>query len=566
MSFFSLNTPLMNKIDAATSENLIEEDWGLNMEICDMMYTEENGEANAAKQIKKRLQNRNPRIVILTLTVLETCVKNARPPPAGTFLYEISSPDFMHLLESKIESRSANNRNTEEETPAPVKEKIMALMAQWKGCSAFNADVNLQGFSTAYDNLKALGYDMPAPVVDDVPLVTPAAHHYGNSNNNSNGPGNDSATMYQGGYIVNNNNGGNYNQQQQQEVPFERITPLPEQVEKLKGEIAVVRTNLGMFMEALSQPEPEMDIVEPIHVTLREMHRRILFLVEEIQHEELMGILLQSVDSLNVAFERYQKVMTRINNSRSTAHVQQTTANGNSNFSAAYAGAAASNTINAGAADNNVSNYSSHHEQHDVEAVEVSLDQPAQEGGSALIDLGNYDMNGTTSSDRVTSQGELHSAAIAGNSASSAFSPAASGSSTRDGTAETTSAIERDLAGLDFGSPSVAAESTAGYSSKNSNTNPSSNNATGSAPSTGNAADDFEQFLSSRGLSDDAGSSAAIPPLAEPVYDNVAPTTAADTFSDPSTLNNQAATGKGNRGKRMVDRRDSGDDGMLGLN
>lgn len=65
--------------EQATDGSLPSENWGLNMEICDYINDGADGPKDAIKAIKKRLvQNagKNHTIVMYTLTVLETCVKN----------------------------------------------------------------------------------------------------------------------------------------------------------------------------------------------------------------------------------------------------------------------------------------------------------------------------------------------------------------------------------------------------------------------------------------------------------------------------------------------------------
>lgn len=52
------------------------ENWSLNIEICDLINETEDGPKDAIKAIKKRLSQRNFTVVMYTLTVLETCVKN----------------------------------------------------------------------------------------------------------------------------------------------------------------------------------------------------------------------------------------------------------------------------------------------------------------------------------------------------------------------------------------------------------------------------------------------------------------------------------------------------------
>lgn len=65
--------------EQATHETLPSEDWALNMEICDLVNDTEDGPKDAIKAIRKRLtQNagKNYTVVMYTLTILETCVKN----------------------------------------------------------------------------------------------------------------------------------------------------------------------------------------------------------------------------------------------------------------------------------------------------------------------------------------------------------------------------------------------------------------------------------------------------------------------------------------------------------
>ncbi|RVE75564.1 hypothetical protein OJAV_G00000150 [Oryzias javanicus] len=71
------STPVGQRIERATSGSLQVEDWGLNMEICDIINETDEGPKDAVKAIKKRIVgNKNFREIMLALTVLETCVKN----------------------------------------------------------------------------------------------------------------------------------------------------------------------------------------------------------------------------------------------------------------------------------------------------------------------------------------------------------------------------------------------------------------------------------------------------------------------------------------------------------
>lgn len=65
--------------EQATEGSLPSENWALNMEICDIVNSSADGPKDAIKAIRKRLTQsagRNYTVVMYTLTVLETCVKN----------------------------------------------------------------------------------------------------------------------------------------------------------------------------------------------------------------------------------------------------------------------------------------------------------------------------------------------------------------------------------------------------------------------------------------------------------------------------------------------------------
>lgn len=70
-------------IEQATDGALPSENWALNMEICDIINSSTDGPKDAIKAIRKRLTTsagKNYTVVMYTLTVLETCVKNCGKP------------------------------------------------------------------------------------------------------------------------------------------------------------------------------------------------------------------------------------------------------------------------------------------------------------------------------------------------------------------------------------------------------------------------------------------------------------------------------------------------------
>lgn len=63
-------------VEDATTENLEEPDWDMNLEICDMINQETINSVELIRGIKKRIMMKQPRIQYLALVLLETCVKN----------------------------------------------------------------------------------------------------------------------------------------------------------------------------------------------------------------------------------------------------------------------------------------------------------------------------------------------------------------------------------------------------------------------------------------------------------------------------------------------------------
>uniref|UniRef100_A0AC34FQA1 Signal transducing adapter molecule 1 n=1 Tax=Panagrolaimus sp. ES5 TaxID=591445 RepID=A0AC34FQA1_9BILA len=97
-SFGNQSSPFDEVVEKATAETLLEENWGLMMDISDKVSSEGQ---KACKQvilsIKKRLNNRDPHVVIYALSLLDCLWKNA-----GTeFRRSVSSKGFISELRDK---------------------------------------------------------------------------------------------------------------------------------------------------------------------------------------------------------------------------------------------------------------------------------------------------------------------------------------------------------------------------------------------------------------------------------------------------------------------------------
>lgn len=100
---FINNRAFVSITEQATDGSLPSENWALNMEICDIINSTADGPKDAIKAIRKRLTQsagKNYTIVMYTLTVLETCVKNC----SKAFHVLVCNKEFIGELVSFLNS------------------------------------------------------------------------------------------------------------------------------------------------------------------------------------------------------------------------------------------------------------------------------------------------------------------------------------------------------------------------------------------------------------------------------------------------------------------------------
>lgn len=135
------------------------------MEICDLVNETEDGPRDAVRAIKKRLQQnagKNYAVVLYTLTVLETCVKNC----GFKFHTLVCSKDFVQELVKLIGPKN--------DPPTAVQEKVLSLIQCW--ADAFGNKPELSGVVSVYQDLVAKGIEFPPTNLDTMaPIYTPKA-------------------------------------------------------------------------------------------------------------------------------------------------------------------------------------------------------------------------------------------------------------------------------------------------------------------------------------------------------------------------------------------------------
>ncbi|XP_073351379.1 target of Myb1 membrane trafficking protein isoform X3 [Pagrus major] len=249
------STPVGQLIESATGSSLPSEDWALNMEICDMINSAEEGPKDAVRAIKKRIVgNKNFKEVMLTLTVLETCVKNC----GYRFHILVTTRDFVE----GVLVRSIIPRNN---PPLVLHDRVLSIVQAW--ADAFRSSPDLTGVVSVYEDLRRKGLEFPMTELDGYSPVQAS-----------------------------------------------------QKIQKLKNELGVVRSNLTMMSDMMSQLDPvtvkqaDMELLEQLYTVCKEMQERIVKMVPRLSEEKLIEELLATNDEMNTAFTRYQRFERRIAN------------------------------------------------------------------------------------------------------------------------------------------------------------------------------------------------------------------------------------------------------------
>ncbi|RVE69484.1 hypothetical protein OJAV_G00078080 [Oryzias javanicus] len=289
------STPVGQCIEKATDGGLQNEDWTLNMEICDIINETDEGPKDAMRALKKRLSgNRNYREVMLGLTVLETCVKNC----GHRFHVQVANRDFIDGVLVKIISPKAN-------PPTIVQDKVLSLIQSW--ADAFRSSPDLTGVVHIYEELKRKGVEFPMADLDALsPIHTPQRGT----------PEIDPAMMK---YLA--PSASATTPKPTPPAPVATHTPAvpgpimatSEQIARLRSELDIVRGNIKVMSEMLTEMVPgqesasDRELLMELNRTCRAMQQRVVELISRVSNEEVTEELLHVNDDLNNIFLRYDR-------------------------------------------------------------------------------------------------------------------------------------------------------------------------------------------------------------------------------------------------------------------
>eukprot|EP00063_Salmo_salar_P011365 XP_013986200.1 PREDICTED: target of Myb protein 1-like isoform X1 [Salmo salar] len=240
------SSPVGQRIERATSAALHSEDWALNMEICDIINETDEGPKDAVKAIKKRIVgNKSFREIMLALTVLEACVKNC----GHRFHVLVASQDFVE----GVLVRAILPKNN---PPTTLHDRVLSLIQAW--ADAFRSSPSLGGVVCVYEDLRRRGLEFPMTDLDALsPIHTPLRSI----------PENDSSVTVPAPPPQSQTPRGpaapaasSPTQAALTAVPPQLsdgpISISPEQAQKLRVDLALVRGNLTVMTEMLNQLTP----------------------------------------------------------------------------------------------------------------------------------------------------------------------------------------------------------------------------------------------------------------------------------------------------------------------
>ncbi|XP_059386734.1 TOM1-like protein 2 isoform X2 [Carassius carassius] len=298
------STPVGQCIERATDGSLQSEDWALNMEICDLINETEDGPKDAIKAVKKRLNgNKNYREVMLTLTVLETCVKNC----GYRFHALVTTRDFIDGVLVKIISPKNN-------PPAIVQDKVLALVQAW--ADAFRSSPDLTGVVHVYEEMKRKGIEFPQSDLETLsPIHTPQQLQSAPEMDQQkyNAPVQPKPQLHPASAPPFTAPVTHTSPQMPNLHISGPINPSPEQICKLRSELDIVRGNTKVMSEMLTEMVPgqedpsDHELLQELNRTCRAMQQRIVELISRVSNEEVTEELLHVNDDLNNIFLRYER-------------------------------------------------------------------------------------------------------------------------------------------------------------------------------------------------------------------------------------------------------------------
>ncbi|KAM8824300.1 target of Myb1 membrane trafficking protein isoform 5-T5 [Synchiropus picturatus] len=261
------STAVGQRIERATGASLPSEDWALNMEICDMINSLEEGPRDAVKAIRKRIVgNKNFKEVMLALTVLETCVKNC----GYRFHILVTTRDFIE----GVLVRSIIPRNN---PPLVLHDRVLSIIQAW--ADAFRSSPDLTGVVSVYEDLRRKGLEFPMTELDGYsPVPAP-----------------------------------------------KKVNTLKSELGVVRSNLTTMSDMMSQ-LDPVTVKQADMELLE-LYTVCKDMQDRIVKIVPRLSEEKLIEELLATNDEMNTAFSRYHRFERRLTNGQNSTEKSHTYVN-----------------------------------------------------------------------------------------------------------------------------------------------------------------------------------------------------------------------------------------------
>lgn len=292
MSWFSSKSETDKQVEQATNELLLGPDWGKNVEIWDLINQNQANCKDAYKTILKRLSHKNPKVVLLVLELLESCMKNCGKP----FHILVNSKDLMSQMEKIAKTGSLE-----------AQEKSLELIQAWAK-SFERMSLNLPLYQATYMKLLTAGMKFPPYNPEAAPpIFTPQVFIPVDT-----APPLPPAPQRQQQKASPHGRGGA--QRPVTQESSNSVSPV-NQTEKIRADLMIVTDNIQVLscMVGGCKSVEELasdDIISNLVDNIQEMHRRIVNLINRVDEESVLMILLSTADEVVSALEIYDKMLT----------------------------------------------------------------------------------------------------------------------------------------------------------------------------------------------------------------------------------------------------------------
>eukprot|EP00210_Caulerpa_lentillifera_P007518 g7184.t1 len=278
--------------ERATSEMMINPDWGVNMELVDTINSTSNDACyeRVFRAIRRRLWKPNPKIQLLTLTLLETCVKNT-----GTEFHQA-------LVISEFWDDVIRFADPKKKADLQVQDKVLVLV---EDCA--NA-LQPPGYKMSYDTVLSWGVRFPTRSSQDIG----AGFNLPPTSTNTSGGMTGVSEADQ--KAIEEALRDLSTEPQPAPAPVQSSPSVEGSTEKIKSDLRVVSNSIEVLKEALSAistNEPELvhqDYITDIRQQCVEIVPKLKKLITTSTDETILAEALYLNDELGATLTHYDRV------------------------------------------------------------------------------------------------------------------------------------------------------------------------------------------------------------------------------------------------------------------